>query len=313
VQLFDAAQNQIGYINDDGTYDLTSAAYKDARYYRISTNNNLTNPSLTFTYPKYALGLVGQIVGEMGVGDTINMAKGKRAFFWGDSITAGSYGGGYIGKVQNMLGLLSAINYGLNGRNTAGLKTAMIDNNIDYTTCDILTIMIGANDAYNGIINADEASAGDEYKDMPDIALSDISSYPYTYTSAYTTITSATLNNESEYFTKLFASTYIGNLSACIEYVQWKNPNCRIFLVTEYQTGYGANGYSGMRTSRVGIIKVGERYGIPVIDVMSNCGINEKTAHIYLNSDDKLHPTTEGNKVLADFIGREILLNFNNV
>lgn len=298
-QLFNSEGVLIGYnASASGTFNLTE--YPDVATVRFMRGPNTSTPTLVLT--KVFIGdiktLQNSIQEISGNSNALlnNSASRKTAYFLGDSITYGAFGGGYVERVQRKLGLASVSKYAVNGLTSSGLKSMVIGGSIDFTKCDIVCIFIGT--------NGSPISTDDAEKDMPDISLNDITSYPYEYSSDNTTVKSATLKSSSDYYNKLFADTYTGHIAAMVEYIQSTNHNCKIFLVVPYVT----KARPWLRNTRKALINIGVHYGIPIIDLQGNIGMSEKTIWYY--DSDLLHPSREGNRIISDYIAREIMLHY---
>ena len=235
-------------------------------------------------------------------GDAVlNYLKNQVMFFFGDSITAGT-GGGYVGLVKEKVGLGNAVNYGSNGASSGRLVSIMTGlgirdtenvQNVDYMTCKAITIQIGTNGGVSGNFE----------KDIPNISIYDIQSYPYTYNNPDGTITDATLDNAEDYFKKLFPDTFYGNLALCLEWVRWKNPNCRVYLITIPPSD--RRNHIAVRDA---LIELGNLYSIHVIDAQANSGCSIRNITEW--SLDKTHLNIIGNELWASYIARELVTNY---
>lgn len=235
-------------------------------------------------------------------GDAVfNYLKNQVMFFFGDSITQGT-DGGYVGLVKDKVGLGNAVNYGSSGAATGrlvdimtglGIREPSSAKNVDYMMCKAITIQIGTNGGVSGNFE----------KDIPNISIYDIQSYPYTYNNPDGTITDATLDNAEDYFKKLFPNTFYGNLALCLEWVRWKNPNCRVYLITIPISD--RNNHIAVRDA---LIELGELYSIHVIDAQANSGCSFRNISQW--SYDKTHLNVIGNELWASYIARELVTNY---
>lgn len=242
--------------------------------------------------------------GSRTSGDAVlNYLKNQVMFFFGDSITQGT-DGGYVDLVKDKIGLGNAVNYGSSGATTGRLVDIMTGlgirepgsvRNVDYMTCKAITIQIGTNGGVSGNFE----------KDIPNISIYDIQSYPYTYNNSDGTITNATLDNAEDYFKKLFPNTFYGNLALCLEWVRWKNPNCRVYLITIPPSN--RNNHIAVRDA---LIKLGNLYSIHVIDAQANSGCSIRNITEW--SLDKTHLNIIGNELWASYIARELVTNYYN-
>lgn len=235
--------------------------------------------------------------------DTYNYLKNKTIYFHGDSITQGT-DGGYVNIVKEKTGIFSAVNYGEAGAASGRMMDIVTGLNIrgplttnypspDYSVCDAVTMMIGANGGVNGDIK----------KDIPSISLYDIKSYPYQYNNPGGTIEQATIENEQDYFIKVFPNTYYGNLALCVEWIKWKNPKCQVFFITTPQSDRGNH-----EEIRNAMIELGILLSVPVIDAQANCGISAKTFGLY--TIDKTHLNTLGNLIFGSYVAKELINRF---
>lgn len=235
-------------------------------------------------------------------GDAVlNYLKNQVMFFFGDSITEGT-DGGYVGLVKEKVGLGNVVNYGSSGAATGrlvdimtglGIREPVNVRNVDYMTCKAITIQIGTNGGISGNFE----------KDIPNISIYDIQSYPYTYNNPDGTITDATLDNAEDYFKKLFPNTFYGNLALCLEWVRWKNPNCRVYLITIPPSD--RNNHIAVRDA---LIELGNLYSIHVIDAQANSGCSIRNITEW--SLDKTHLNVVGNELWASYIARELVTNY---
>ncbi len=230
-----------------------------------------------------------------------NQLYNQTMFFFGDSITQGT-DGGYVDLIKDKLKLAVAYNYGKANATTSTLVDIMTGLGIreqdastppDYNKCKAICIQIGTNGNVDGDIN----------KDIPNISIYDITAYPYIYNNPNGTITEATVNNEEDYFKKLFPNTFYANLALCIEWVLWKNPNCKIWLIT-----IPPNNRKNYIQTREALIKIGELYSIPVIDAQANSGISFR--NITKWSKDNIHFNLIGNELWASYIARELSIRY---
>jgi lysophospholipase L1-like esterase len=107
----------------------------------------------------------------------------------------------------------------------------------------------------------------------------------------------------------LFPNNYYGNLALCIEYVQWKNPDCKIYLVTPLATHQHGLKFedNGIRKVKKAMLEIGEYYGVTVIDAQANCGINWH--NIYEYTTDGTHLNVNGNQKLGAYIAQQMICN----
>ena len=227
-----------------------------------------------------------------------NDIKGKVIFFFGDSITQGT-DGGYVNLIKNKLNLGVGENYGSSGARTGRLVDIMTGLNIregsyipiDYNTCHAITIMIGTNGGVTGSFD----------NDIPNISLSEIDSFPYQFTNSNGETIS--IANETEYFKTMFKDSFYGNIALCLEFVRWKNPKCKIFLITIPPSDRGNH-----KQVREALLKIGELYAVEVIDAQINAGLCLK--NLSNVTIDGTHLNYYGNELWASYIANQIKQRF---
>lgn len=212
----------------------------------------------------------------------------KSIYCFGDSITQGTQGG-YTKYLQ--MGLDATVqNFGSSGANTSrlyGIVLGKASRNTyeptpiyptkDYTLSDIVTIMIGTNDYNYGDVYWDSLStipSGNVYEHVSD-------------------------NTTDAYF-ESFPKNFAGNVGACIEYIRWKNPKCKIYLIAPPQrTG------TPTMLSRVPHIKaVADYYAVTFINGTSENGLCAKDISVW--SYDDLHLNTLGNEIFGKYLAKKI-------
>lgn len=159
----------------------------------------------------------------------------------------------------------------------------------NYENIDFITIQIGTNGGV-GIST---------FYDIPMIIGNTVLDLPFEYKGA-------TINTEDEYWA-LFPNRFYSNIALCIEYVQAKNPNTKIFLITPPITKFLGLDYDcGIKKVRKALIEIGEHYAVPVIDAQVNAGI--WLHNIYKCTIDGTHLNEFGNKLWGTYIGEQILV-----
>lgn len=231
--------------------------------------------------------------------------NGKTLIAFGDSITQGTYGG-FTEFIKNGTGLGTLTNRGMGGSTTTYLVDAVTGFNMRYFNppvaradieeADLMTIQYGSNR---------DTALGDLKKDIPNISVEDISSYPYNYSNPNGTVTSATLDNEEDYFKKLFPNTFIGNMALSISYIKLKSPNCRIFLLT-IPPRKNVVDYTEQINNI--IREIGKYFGVPIIDTFYNAGLSFHNIAYW--SYDGLHFNSKGNKLWGNYIANELVNRF---
>ena len=95
-------------------------------------------------------------------------------------------------------------------------------------------------------------------------------------------------------------STFYGAYEAMILKLINKYPDKAIGLITPIQRGYTPG--SGLDNYRQAILKLAEKYCIPVLDLWKESGLCcdvERINNLYFHVQDKLHPNIEGQKIIA--------------
>lgn len=99
-------------------------------------------------------------------------------------------------------------------------------------------------------------------------------------------------------------TTYLGSYQTIIETLLAKNPKMRIFMLKPPRC-YDRDDMSQFETISDCIDQLHEYYGIPVIDVYNDLGMNEFNYSAYLN-DDKLHFNSDGVSALVTLVAHSI-------
>ena len=100
-------------------------------------------------------------------------------------------------------------------------------------------------------------------------------------------------------------TTYLGCYQTIVENLYQKNPKMAIFILTPPRRFDSVNA-EYLKTLNDECKKLGEYYGIPVIDVYNNLGLNTITKSVLLNSDG-LHFSSDGNIKLGTFVANQIV------
>lgn len=99
-------------------------------------------------------------------------------------------------------------------------------------------------------------------------------------------------------------TTYLGSYQTIIETLLAKNPKMRIFMLKPPRC-YDRDDMSQFETISDCIDQLHEYYGIPVIDVYNDLGMNEFNYSAYLNAD-KLHFNSDGINALTTLVAHSI-------
>lgn len=175
---------------------------------------------------------------------------------------------GYQTFVQRYVTFKSVPNYGYSGY-TVGKTTStgcIFDNRSQWVKADIYTIMGGINDALT---------------DVP-----------------------VPVGQQSDFDNKTGLGTYYGALREYIDHIYSVNSAAHIFLIAQYAFIDAATNqyyYKYMDAIRY----VSKKYGIPMIDLYSECGINQHNKGIYLY--DGTHPNDKGYTLIGRCIRNRFL------
>ena len=321
---------------------------KDKNGDNLMPNTTAYNVSYGNTNVADAIAALEQ--GGSGGGGTPSLPlAGKRICFFGDSITDPfASTGGYPDLVISKVGAIprtpmnlvttsidnipadlftnkSAI-YGISGCNSSTVKKMVMgtleftgweidryakhikvgyEEEKDFTQYAAVVIMIGTNATGTMVCDIDA--------DIPDICVNDIDSYPYAYSATGKTKPSATLNSPTDFFNLCFGNTYLGDLAASIEYIRWKNPNCRIYLVTIPPNDYDfeSNNPKQFKNVRNMILELGEKMSVQVIDAQAKAGCGLYNIGYWIGNDPfgsghKVHPNAIGKELWASYISNEL-------
>lgn len=238
-----------------------------------------------------------------------DMIAGKTVIFFGDSITHGNTYGSYVDTVRIKANLGQAINKGVSGYRSYslvdqitgyGIRGGSVGSPVDFSNIHAATIQIGTNDS----TGADYM--GDIEKDIPDISIYDISSYPFSYNAPGKTIESATLNNADDFFKLCFPNTYYGNLALIIEYIRWKKPSLRLYMIS-IPAGMGGR-YKVINPAMKALCS---KMSIEVIDAIENSGAGQWNITEW--SPDAAHLNTVGVELWGSYIARKLQELYYNI
>lgn len=213
--------------------------------------------------------------------------KGKSIYTFGDSMTMGTEGGwqkyliSNLGcKIQNY-GQNSAISWivadiimGSDGRGGTYADK-------DYSTCDVVTIMVGTNDYTLPLSYWDSASQ------IPN-------------TSVYDRGDGVTVR---DYFLDNYPSSYFAtNIAAAVEYIRFKNPSIEIYLISSPPSGRDTSNL--LQTYTKYYAEIAAKLSITYLNATDQAQLSEK--YIDHWSYDDLHFNTEGNRVFGNWLARKI-------
>lgn len=151
----------------------------------------------------------------------------------------------------------------------------------DYTGVPAISIMIGTND-----------SDGSSFGNISDIPAGSVHDY----------------TDHNEYF-QLFPNNFTANIALCIEYVQWKNPETEIHLITPPYRHNEAAGTQRITKLIPFLEAVARHYEVHLIYATYESGISYKGMHPTQGAYtyDGIHFNEVGNRVFGKFIAQKIL------
>lgn len=193
---------------------------------------------------------------------------------------------------------LTTIDYSANGSNKT--ENYVMSNQIlrllkDKTDStyypNLITIMCGLNDSAYG----------------PSI----IGNYDETFSIDMANITAEEWFTNTKY--KKIRETVFGSARYVIENIKRNFPNSIILLLTTQQCNNGSYIYNNILAVNEAVVKIAKRYSIPIVDVFNESGITDAGGLIsqYLKNDG-IHPNSEGEKLLANFLTNKIKLIYFN-
>lgn len=215
-----------------------------------------------------------------------SLAK-KSIMTWGDSLTYydgqeyswGEHEGeiciGYQSYMKNYLGLV-VTQLGMSGKTTPEICNAIMNNSLDFTAYDYMTIMSGDNDDRLSVPIGTLLPVGSQFD----------------------------------------VTTVIGALQGAVEYSLTQNPKLRIIIMSEPMGWTYVNGAMKRVSSLIpnALKQVAEQYGLPFVDLWSESGINEMNRVAFYAdpapSDNHMymyHPNNDGWKLISKVICNKIL------
>lgn len=276
------------------------------------TINGVTHNLQTFTTPfgarimklTTAASLRGEIVCVKGTAedwisngykfeDTHKIAKpyaDKVIYTLGDSITAGT-NGGYQRYIRDITGA-SIVNYAYSGLTATSLVDKVCTDNIDFTRASAVTIMIGTN---GGVGNS-------TVNDIPYIIGGVAADVEAGNTLTYNNMSISTIDAYWALFNTL---KYHSAVAKIIEWVQWKNSDCKIYLLTPLPNAFrGLTLDGGHESIRKALFELNRLYSTNVIDLVRESGvcIHNITEYTY----DNTHYNEKGNEAVGTYVGYKL-------
>ena len=318
--FYDASGDVIsGLSHSFGNEDLGSEInFKNIGVGRILTTvtqkviNGVTHYLQTFTAPfgakkmklTTAGALRGKIVCVKGTAedwtpnnyrfeDTHTIAKpyaDKVIYTLGDSITAGT-NGGYQRYIRDITGA-AVVNYAYSGLTASSLSDKVCTDDIDFTKADAVTIMIGTNGG---------------------VGTSKIDDVPYIITGTVTDIeegNTLTYNNTEidtvdEYWALFNQPKYHTAIAKIIEWIRWKNPDCKIYLLTPLPNAFrGLTLDGGHESIRNAMFELNKLYSTSVIDLVMESGVCLHNIAEY--TYDNTHYNEKGNKAVGTYVAYQL-------
>lgn len=277
-------------VDDEHRYYFTTTS--NTAYVRIAIQKNFLN-SFTFQEIKGAKqiafdGYIDEklyIKKDHVIDEESTVSNPKSIDFIGDSITYG-YGAtksyvGYFKDIAEDNGIqLTAVNHGINGTTIAqsSVPNSMVERfNKDLTPSDIIIILGGTNDYMQNV----PISEDDESTDTS------------TFNGALNVMMSGLLNNFSAKI------VFLTPLRAKAKY-DWMS-EVEDNNILKNKAGNTLRDYCDC------LVKMGQKYGIEVIDWNNNLGMNPnyEASAKYFNSD-KLHPNDLGHQFMAHQLYKDI-------
>jgi lysophospholipase L1-like esterase len=300
-----AGINSVSAGSDIYVYDvsLTLADGSTTYFKSVPTVTFQGTNDITFSEYSPYLSLVRR--GDETVSAPKPLAE-EKGYMFGDSQTYGDLGTldgvqqgrspkPYPSVVADITGA-TITNYGDNGATTGRLVGWMThiknrdayspSTTPDYTNVDFVTIQIGTNGGVTGTID-----------DIPYEPAKSVDKLPVT-------IKGTTATTEEQYWA-LFPNSLYGNVALCIEYVKFKNPKTKIYLITPPHVD--RDYWEQNAKVRTALLAIAKLYSVPVIDAQENAGIDKK--HLPLFSTDWVHLTTEGNEIWGKYVARQLVAN----
>lgn len=286
--FFDAEKKHIRDIVDSDyvtkTYPCTVRMPDNCHYIRTHFNKSIQNPQLIIgddydVNRKKDYGyMIPKIFNTGGKIDTWTCDKTLYAF--GDSITVGT-NGSYIKTMQDKL-KCSVHNFAVRGMYTSEMVKKIMSDDIDYSVCDIVTIMIGT----NGTINERDT-------DCSGIPVKSIFDLPFNHNEKL-------IATEEEYWS-LFPSNYAGLLGKAIEYIKYKNDKIKIYLITPPHCAKTES----MSNIKKTMLEIGTIFGVKVINVQDNTGMGSRYVNHY--TTDTTHINELMNQIVGEYVANQIL------
>lgn len=224
--------------------------------------------------------------------DTHTIAKpyaDKVIYTLGDSITAGT-NGGYQRYIRDITGA-AIVNYAYSGLTAMSLADKVCTNDVDFAKADAVTIMVGTNGGVNSTI-----------EDIPYIIGGTVADIENGGTVTYKDEEISTVD---EYWALFAQPKYHAAVAKIIEWVHWKNPDCKIYLLTPLPNAFrGLALDGGHEAIRTALIELDRLYAVPLIDLVRESGVCLHNISNYTYDDT--HYNEKGNKAVGTYVSYQL-------
>lgn len=287
-----------GIKSNGGTVDL--AVFSGSR--PKTQTINITNELKSIGVYAYAVGNVSlKILGA--VYSQLDKLAGKKAMFFGDSITADE--NRYRKWLLLNTGMQLVESFAVSGATLTNSDTTTMDGNPTYSS-------------NNTVPNQVQKLLNGTYETVPDVVIvSAAVNDPY-----------AKFNgglNESQFTDSAHAYTDVdtcdlktpsGAMRWIYEKIMTLYPSAQVFFATPIQCGVGLQYYGALKIKRDTIVEIANRMSLCVIDAFNKSGIYGRYEQKDVNGKylaDGLHPNVAGGKLLAKCYEDEIRSNLHYV
>lgn len=279
--------SKVSYVDLNSV--ITDELLKNAKYafismnYAYNTGFDVNNLFFSKDYPLNSLQPANkyQINNEHAV-SLSNSYSGKYFAGIGDSITAQGF---YLEYVRNALNLNGYVCNGVGGTRISGDNEKAMWQDVRINAVldvDLITICGGVNDC------GQSAAIGDISKENCDTN---------TFVGAYNVLISKLYYRFLDIQSGYYSTIDYSGVSKLI------NPkNIAIVLMTPPKFFDNEKAYTSEYLYADAVKAIGELWGLPVIDLYSECNINDMNKTLYYPESDRTHPSTEGHKMFANLI-----------
>lgn len=214
----------------------------------------------------------------------------KVIYTLGDSITAGT-NGGYQRYIRDITGA-AIVNYAYSGLTAMSLADKVCTGDVDFGKASAVTIMIGTN---GGV-------GSSTINDIPYIIAGTVSDIEEGGTLTYN---DAEISTMEEYWALFNQPKYYTAIAKIIEWIRWKNPECKIYLLTPLPNAYrGLALDGGHEAIRTALIDLNKLYATHVIDLVRESGVCLHNISEY--TYDNTHYNEKGNKAVGTYVAYQL-------